>query len=112
MILDAVVVLLSHAERDGAPDLIHGSRHIDVGRPERCLHGAIAAADVVADTRGHHDLIGRHHAANRHRIALVMIGAQHAAAGLARRVEATLELLERGRLNLAKGDELVLRHPV
>ena len=109
MIRNTLAVLASDAERDGAPDLVHGFRDIDVGGLDRRLHGAVAATDVVADPGRNHHPVGRHHAADRHRIALVMIGAQHAAARLARHVEAPFQLLERSRLDLAKRDQFV--HP-
>src|SRR5687768_2146922 len=94
MILDALVVLLPHAERDGAPDLIHRLRDVDVRGPDRGLHGAVAAADVVADAGRNHDPIRGHDPADRHGIALVVIGAQHTSARLAGRVETALELLQ------------------
>src|SRR5688572_17190282 len=39
-----------------------------------------------------------------------MVGAQYAAAGLARRVETTLELLERCGLDFAERDDFVMAH--
>src|SRR5687768_11193019 len=75
MIGDALLVLAPHAERDGTPDLIYRPRHVDVGSLDRRLHRAVPAADVVANARGHHYPVGRHYAADRHRVALVMIGA-------------------------------------
>ena len=79
---------------------------------DRRLDRAVAAADVVADTRRHHDGIGGHHAANPHRIALVIVGAEHAAARFTGSVETAFKLLERDRVNLAKGDQLTPTHTV
>jgi hypothetical protein len=56
------------------------------------LDGAIPAGDVIPDAGGHDDGLRGEDAADGHRIALVVIGAQDAARFLAAGIETAIEL--------------------
>src|SRR6185436_13716273 len=106
-VANRLVVLAAHAERDRAPDLVHHAAHVEVRGGEIRSHRAVAARDVVADARGHDDRLRGEDAADRHRIALVVVGAEHAARLVAARVEAAIDLRARIGLDGSERDELV-----
>src|SRR5438105_4176663 len=74
----ALVVPPAHPEAHRIPDVVHDAlnicaqlfaRHIDE-------HGFIAASDVIANARWANRVLVRYNSADRHRIALMMIGHQ------------------------------------
>ena len=87
----------AHAERDPARDLAHqrldAAEGVEVGPRQLGPRGLVAAADVVADTRRRHVALVRDAAADRLRVARVMVGTEHAELGVTRR-HASLQLLE------------------
>ena len=78
----------AHAERDPARDLAHdrldAAERVEVGLRQLRLHGLVAAADVVADTRGRDVALVGDAAADRLAVARVMVGAEDAERGVAR----------------------------
>jgi hypothetical protein len=108
-VVDLLLRRHAHSERDPALDLRHHALDPadagEVGRGERSLNGLVAAADVVADS-GRRDvpLVGNR-AADRLRVARVMVGAEDAVLGIARR-HAPSELLEGACIDRAESPDV------
>ena len=105
-VVDPLLRRHTHAERDPAHDLAHdrvdAAERVEVGAGEIGEYGLVAAADVVADTRGRHEALVGHGAADRLRVARVMVSAEDAELGIAR-LQAPLELLQAPRVHGAEG---------
>src|SRR5262249_37033645 len=104
---DWLVVLPTDAEGDRVPDLVHDVADIEIGCFQVGADGAVPASDVIANARRHHNGLRGEDAADRHRVALVMIRAEHAAGLLAAFGEASLELRAGILLNRAKREEFM-----
>ena len=87
----------AHAEGDPARDLAHdpldAAEGLEVGLRQLGSRGLVAAADVVADTRRRDVSLVGDAAADRLRVARVVVGAEHAEVGVAG-LHAPLELIE------------------
>ena len=104
-VVDALLRRDTHAERDPARDLAHdrvdAAERVEIGARELGASRLVAAADVVADA-GRRDvsLVGDA-AADRLRVARVMVGAEDAERGVAC-LHAALELLEAALVDVAE----------
>ena len=104
--VDALLRRNAHAEGDPSRDLAHdrldAAELVEVGACELRSCRLVAAADVVAHT-GRRDvaLVGDA-AADRLRVARVVVGAEDAERGVAR-LHAALELLEAALVDRAEG---------
>jgi hypothetical protein len=96
-------VVAPDAERDPPEDLVHDPRQVvlDVGEGQVGARGLVAAGNVEADSgRGDVAAVGDH-AADRHGVAEVAVGAEHALRALLGR-DAVLELRDRCRVVLSE----------
>src|SRR5262249_34447258 len=83
---------------------------VEVGPSEVGPRGLVAATDVVADARRRDMTLVGDAAADRLRVARVMVGAEHAELGVAR-LHASLELVEAALVDVAEGLDLHRRSP-
>ena len=93
------------AERDPARDLAHdrvdAAERVEVGAGQFRARGLVSAADVEAHARRGDVAFVSDAAADRLRVARVMVGAEHPELGVARR-HAALELLEAALIDVAE----------
>ncbi len=105
-VVDPLLRRHAHAERDPAGDLAHdqldAAERVEIASRQLGARGLVAAADVVADARGRDVALVGDAAADRLRVARVMVGAEHAELGVAR-LHAPLELLEAPLVDGAEG---------
>ena len=81
---------------------LDAAERVEIASRQLRAHGLVAAADVVADARRRDVALVGDAAADRLRVARVMVGAEHAELGVAR-LHAPLELLEAAFVDGAKG---------
>jgi hypothetical protein len=104
---DRLVVLPTDAEGDRVPDLVHDVADVEIGCGQVGADGAVPAADVIPNARRHHNGLRREDAADRHRVAFVMVRAEHAARFITAFLETSLELRARIPLNRPECDQFV-----
>jgi hypothetical protein len=104
----ALLVRDADAERDPREDLVHEARHVVATSGSQVgQHGLVAAADVVADAGRGDVLAVGDRAADRLRVAVVAVRAQHAARALLR-LDAARELVDHLLLVLAEDPHRLL----
>jgi len=110
VVANRLAIAAPHPERHAPFDLIRDPLVVlgcEIGCAERRPHREVAARDVVADARRRDVVAIADHAADRHRVAEMSVGAEHRrCAGL--RGGAALQLLDGRRVvppeNLDHGD--------
>src|ERR671935_3299242 len=103
--VDAFTGCHPDAEADAPGDLAHHCRDVDVLGDQRRGDRLVAAADVEADAGGRDVALVGDRAADRLRVARVMVGTEDAEVRVAR-VHAPLELVERPLVDRAERPDL------